>query len=244
MLGGFLSFALSFCAPMAWAKQEIAAPNPSSSPINPAGLYQGIGDGPDVASQLLLTKEGDFRFQLMAGALDLWSQGQWIQADNGTLTLNTAPRPKPPELHVQSMEKKAGAPISILVTTPKGRSIAGVDFVIGFDKGQSIEDYTQSDGWQADPAEKRIPRWISLREPIYDIILDQTPIPDGANDLRFTLIPNDVGVLDFINATGILREEDGETFLTVSMDKGSTSFVRLKPDKEQSGEEQKTENKP
>src|SRR3546814_8502206 len=62
-----------------------------------------------------------------------------------------------------------GAVPTIVVTWPNGRTIAGVDFTIGFDSGTPIDGYTQYDGWTMPEDDKRVPRWVDVREPIYGI---------------------------------------------------------------------------
>ena len=87
------------------------------------------------------------------------------------------------------------------MTLPNGRGIAGVDFVIGFDSGEPVSDYTQYDGWTLPAEETRVPRWIQLNESIYDIASPRFTL--DARDhgkLRAVLTPNDIGTVDFEQA--------------------------------------------
>jgi len=172
------------------------APSPVMAADAAIGLYRAA-DGPDLASRLQLGADGRFRYELAYGALDEWAQGSW-RREKDAILLFTEPRPKPAEFIAEAMTISVDAPLSLTVTWSNGRGIAGVDFRIGFDSGESIEGYTQEYGWSLAAPEQRHPQWIELYEPIHGVGPKRFAIPDGkTNKLHFTLAPNDIGIADF-----------------------------------------------
>ena len=216
MRRGWTGLALALVAPLFLAHPVRAAEE------RPAGLYRAQA-GPDAPSHLLIGEDGRFGFELIAGALDLHAQGSWQREGDGRISLTTLPRPRAPELAVGGMTRRESEPLTVRVTLPGGRGVQGVDFRIGLETGETIDAYTQRDGWRNDPADRRRPLWIELEEPIHDIRLDRTAVPAGANDLHFILTPHDVGVMDFDRSPA---EFDGER-LTVHSPRGSMTFRRV-----------------
>lgn len=182
-----------------------------------------LAEGPDVGGGLRVGADGRFQYFLVAGALDERAEGRWETRGN-RICLTTDPKPVPPV-----MEKAPPLPIdgvvpTLLVTWPNGRGVAGVDFRIGFDSGDTIEGYTQSDGWTMPADDRRVPRWIDLREPVYGVsaprfMLDETD--DGR--LRAIIVPNDMGVVDFDGACA----EPADRGLTLHRPEGTMRFVRV-----------------
>lgn len=170
-----------------------------------AGRYRAT-EGPDVAGQLELRQDGRFGYEFAAGALDERAQGRWVarQTPAGPQAcLTTEPKPVAPVL--QPAPVPADQDATVFVAWPDGRGIAGVDFIIGFDHGEPLSDYTQGYGWTLPADEHRTPRWIELIEPIYRVPLARTAFPPPPADhaaarFRAVLIPNDIGVVDFQNA--------------------------------------------
>ncbi len=213
------------CPLLLWTVPHAARAGPESGLV---GLYRAA-EGPDVASHLLIGADGRFRYELMAGALDQWAQGDWRALPDGGIALTTRPQPKAPQFRVENMTGGKGkdAPFSLMVVWPNGRGAPGVDFRIGLGDGSVTEGYTQEDGWRADlPAEAQ-PVWIELQEPIYGTTLARTPIPQGARELRFVLEPNDMGVVDFRDARAELR--DGR--LILHMPGGDIGYVRVEQER-------------
>ncbi|MEA3010145.1 MAG: hypothetical protein QOJ91_1837 [Sphingomonadales bacterium] len=163
---------------------------------SPAGSYRLVGEQ-DVASGLRLQPGGRFQYFLSAGALDEQAQGRWSVA-GGVVTLITEPAPVPPVFEAARSTRTAEAALTVKVSSPSGDGIAGVDLRIGFDEGDPVADYTQEYGWSLPADEKRVPRWIELTVPMHGIVSPRFPIDLAAgNALAFTLVPNDLGVLDF-----------------------------------------------
>ena len=162
----------------------------------PAGSYRLVGEQ-DVASGLMLRPDGRFQYFLMAGALDEQAEGRWSVA-GGIVALVTEPVPVPPVFSQGASAKTEAAALSVKVSSPEGRGIAGVDLRVGFDEGAPVDDYTQEDGWSLPAEEKRTPRWIELMVRMHRVASPRFPIDLGSgNALAFTLAPNDLGVLDF-----------------------------------------------
>ena len=185
------------------------------------GNYR-LSDGPDVAGQLILKADGRFKYALAAGALDEQAEGRWVQID-GQVRLYTEPKPTPPVFSAGPQAATTDGPLKLLVTWPNGRGIAGVDFTIGFDSGDPVSDYTQDYGWTMPPDEKRVPRWVELREPIHGVASPRFAIDLGkGNALTFVLTPNDLGVVDF---DGAVVERVGDR-LVVHRRIGDMTFFR------------------
>jgi hypothetical protein len=198
-------------------------PFPALATDPAAGLYRAA-EGPELASHLQLSADGRFRYELAYGALDEQAEGRWQRAKDAIL-LFTEPRPKPPEFRADAMTTAGDAPLSLTVSWPNGNGIAGVDFKIGFDSGDPVEGYTQYYGWTLDPSDKRRPSWIELSEPMHRIGPKRFPIPDpDTRTLRFTLMPNDLGIADF-EGTRVTVEGD---HLVLHHKNGPLRYVRVK----------------
>jgi hypothetical protein len=166
----------------------------------PAGAYRLVGEQ-DVASGLVLRRDGRFRYFLSAGALDERAEGRW-KAEGGVVTLVTEPAPRPPVFEQGAAGKTKEGVLSVTVSSPEGRGLAGVDVRIGFDRGEPVEGYTQEDGWSLPAGESRRPLWIELSVPMHGLASPRFPIDPARGDaLAFTLVPNDLGVFDFKGVT-------------------------------------------
>lgn len=174
-----------------------------------AGSYRLAGE-PDVASGLDLGGDGRFRYFLIAGALDERAEGRWSAAGH-TVRLRTEPKPVPSLFRTERPTRSAASGLSVKVSAPDGRGIALVDVRIGFDVGAPVEGYTQEDGWSLPAEEKRVPRWIELGVPMHGLASPRFPIdPGSGNALAFTLVPNDIGVVDF---DGVRIEREGKALV-------------------------------
>lgn len=185
-----------------------------------------LAEGPDVGGGLLIRNDGRFQYMLAAGALDERAEGRWeVRGDD--ICLTTEPKPVPPTMSKGAPIAVEGAVPTLLVTWPNGRGIAGVDFVVGFDSGDIAEGYTQDYGWTMPDDDKRIPRWVELREPIYDITAPRFELAEAdGGKLRVIIEPNDIGVVDFENACAKKTERG----LTLRRVEGEMRFVRLGQD--------------
>ncbi|HEX8062164.1 MAG TPA: hypothetical protein VF535_03020 [Allosphingosinicella sp.] len=175
----------------------LLAPAPAAAAEgSPAGSYRLVGEQ-DVASGLRLRKDGRFQYFLSAGALDEQAEGRW-SVNGRVVTLTTEPKPVPPVFEPGPSARTLDSKLSVKVGAPGGGGIAGVDLRIGFDQGEPVESYTQEDGWSLPADETRIPRWIELGVPMHGLASPRFPIDLAAgNALAFTLVPNDLGKLDF-----------------------------------------------
>ena len=172
----------------------VAAPAAAQA-VEP-GRYRLTGEQ-DVASELVLRKDGRFGYFLIAGALDERAEGSW-STDGSVVTLTVEPKPVPPVFTAGAASRTAAAPLTLKVNWPDGRGIAGVDLRVGFGEGEPVVDYTQEDGWTLPAEESRKPEWVELSVPMYDYPPARFPVDvETANDLSFTLTPNDMGVFDF-----------------------------------------------
>ena len=162
-----------------------------------AGRYRLVGEH-DVASELIVRKDGSFEYFLMAGALDERAKGRW-SADGMRLRLETLPVPKPAIFAMRAGSTSTAAPLTVVVRWPDGRGVSGVDVEVGFDAGDVATGYTQEYGWSLADDETRRPHWIKLKVPMHRLESERFVIAAKANTLIFTLVPNDLGVLDFHN---------------------------------------------
>lgn len=187
----------------------------------PAGRYRLTGE-PDSAATLRLDRDGRFRYDLSSGALDERAEGRW-RHDGANLRLTTEPTPIPPVFSAEPPAHDNDTPLHVQVNWPGGRGMAGVDFRIGFDSGDPVEGYTQEYGWSLPPDDHRAPRWIVLAIPMYGLVSPRFPIDlTKGNALRFTLIPNNFGIVDFRDA---LVEVQGKT-LILHRSTGELHFIR------------------
>ena len=181
-----------------------------------------LSEGPDAAGGLRITSDGRFQYGLSVGAMDERAEGRW-EARGDAVCLFTDPAPVPPAFAKIAPVEVDGAVPTIFVSWPNGRGIAGIDFVIGFDRGDPIEDYTQVYGWTMPEGDTRVPRWIELSEPIYNIAAPRFELVAGdEGKLHARLVPNDFGVAAFDGAC--FRARDGA--FTLTRPEGEMRFVR------------------
>ena len=196
---------------------------PAAAQDSPFVGEYSLAEGPDVGGGLLIRNDGRFQYMLAAGALDERAEGRW-EARGDLICLTTDPKPVPPTMEKGALLEVEGVVPTLLVTWPNGRGIPGVDFTIGFDSGNPVEDYTQADGWTMPEEDQRIPRWIELREAIYDITAPRFELTEAdGGKLRAIIVPNDIGVVDFDAACA----EKTERGLTLHRAEGDMRFVRL-----------------
>ena len=196
---------------------------PATAQDSPFVGEYSLAEGPDVGGGLLIRNDGRFQYMLAAGALDERAEGRW-EARDDMICLTTDPKPVPPAMEKGAVGEIDGAVPTIAVTWPNGRTIAGVDFIIGFDSGVPIEDYTQYDGWTMPDDDKRVPRWVEVREPIYGITAPRFILTEAdGGKLHVVIRPNDIGVVDF---DGACAEKTGRG-ITLHRAEGEMRFVRL-----------------
>ena len=184
-----------------------------------------LAEGPDVGGGLRIAADGSFEYGLAAGALDEFSSGRW-EAEGDRIGLITDPKPIAPTFEKTEPIEVDGAVPTILATWPNGKGIAGIDFVIGFDSGDPVEDYTQSDGWMLPEDEKRVPRWVEISEPIHGITAPRFDLDDADQGrLHVQLIPNDLGRVDL---SGACLEARDDAVAILHRKEGEMRFVRMK----------------
>lgn len=187
------------------------------------GRYR-LDEGHEAAGELLLTADGHFRYALAVGALDEQAKGRWERAE-ARACLFTEPKPKPAEFAKAPPVAVDGAVPTLLVTWPNGRGIAGVDFVLGFDRGDPVDGYTQEYGWTLPENDTRMPRWAEFREPIHSTASPRYTLTDADHGkLHVTLVPNDLGVVDFAGAC--LEQQPG--YVILHRREGPMRFVRAR----------------
>ena len=187
------------------------------------GLYN-VAEGPDVAGQMVLEGDGQFDYWLIAGALEEHSTGIW-EAKDGQICLVTEPKPVQPEF-VRNEEPAGEEDPTILVTSPDGEGIPGVDFLLHFANGEELEGYTQYYGWSLAGDDTRQPEWATFSVPMYRIASQQIAFrPKDGGRLRVKLVPNDLGLIDL---TGACLEQTGEGFVLLRND-GVLRFTRAEP---------------
>lgn len=149
---------------------------------------------------LELSADGRFRFLLAEGALDERAEGVWA-ADGPALKLTSRPRPVRPTITLAPTAPACDRAFCVVVETPGGQGVAGIDVRIDRGEGEPIEGYTQHDGWGADSFVGG-PATIRLAEPVHGILSEPTAIAAGVRSMRFIVTPNDLGIADFDGVRG------------------------------------------
>lgn len=181
-----------------------------------------LAEGPDVAGQLRIGGDGRFSYWLAAGALDERAAGRWEQKD-GLACLTTEPKPVPPAIVKGPLVDIDGSVPTLLVTWPDGEGVPGVDFTLGFDRGDPLTGYTQYDGWTMPDDDPRVPAWVELHEPIFRIAAPRFDLTgEDGGKLRAIIVPNDLGIADFAPACAAPTEEG----LILHRAEGDMRFVR------------------
>jgi len=171
-----------------------AAPPPAPDPV---GRYRLTGEH-DVASELILARDGHFEYALAAGALDEYARGRWTRAGR-QIRLTTVPKPVPPSFAAGPAKKTAEAPLVLHVTWPDGRDAVGTDLRIEFETGEPLVTYVGGpDGWTMPEGEARRPVAVTLALDMFGFASPRFPIDAArANDLSFVITPHDLGKVDF-----------------------------------------------
>ena len=181
-----------------------------------------LAEGPDTSGALRITGDGRFSYWFAAGALDERAAGRW-DTRNGMACLTTEPKPVPLAIARGPLIDVDGTIPTLLVTWPNGEAVPGIDFIIGFDRGETLTGYTQYDGWTMPEGDVRVPRWIELSEPVYRVAAPRFDLTaDDGGKLRAIIVPNDMGVADFAPACA----EPTKDGLILHRAEGDMRFVR------------------
>lgn len=182
---------------------------PLASAIASGHVGKYVHSEMELAAGLWLKADGSFEYWLTVGSLDETAKGRWT-AKGRDITLINVPVPVLPTITVGPATRSNNA-FQLVVKTPSGRGVEGVDFIIGFDTGEPLEGYTQSYGWTLPTDEKREPRWVSFSMQSYNLQSPRFPIDTRtANALNFVLTPNDFGVVNFAGSQ-VIADSDGIT---------------------------------
>jgi hypothetical protein len=166
-------------------------------PPDPVGRYRLTGEH-DVASELIVARDGSFEYALAAGALDEYAIGRWRRA--GTeIRLTTVPKPVPPSFAAGAAKKVPEAPLVLHVLWPDGRDAVGTDLKVEFETGDPLVTYVGGpDRWTMPPDETRRPVAVTLALGIFGFASQRFPIDTArANVLSFVITPHDLGSVDF-----------------------------------------------
>ena len=190
-------------ARQALAAQLVVAPKPPP-PIVPlrAAVESGrVGrysaSEREMAAGIWLKADGTFEYGLTVGSLDESATGRWT-ASGRRIRLTNQPRLVPPVITAGTGRRNPDTVLSLHVVTPNGNGVPGVDLVVGFDGGATLDGYTQTSGWNLPADEKRAPRWVQFSMPSYGLSSPRFEVDTAAaNGLTFVLTPNDIGQVDF-----------------------------------------------
>ena len=193
------------------AAQLVVAPKPPP-PIVPlrAAVESGrVGrysaSEREMAAGIWLKADGTFEYGLTVGSLDESAKGRWT-ANGRRIRLMNQPRPVSPVIAAGPGRRDPDTLLSLHVLTPNGSGVPGVDLVVGFDGGATLEGYTQASGWKLPADEKRVPRWVQFSMSSYGLSSPRFKVDTAAaNGLTFVLTPNDIGQVDF---TDLVVEAD------------------------------------
>jgi hypothetical protein len=172
----------------------VGAAPPAADPV---GRYR-LRDGPDVASELIVSRDGRFEYALAAGALDEYAKGRWRRVGN-EIRLTTTPKPVPPSFAAGAVKKADGAPLVLHVLWPDGRDAIGIDLKLEFDSGPPLVTYVGGpDRWTLPEGETRQPVAVTLALGMFGFVSQRFPIDAAkANELTFVVTPHDLGRVDF-----------------------------------------------
>ena len=188
------------------------------------GDYRDLSDF-ETFHGLRINEDGTFEWAAAAGAMNRRSNGSW-EAHDGYIELTTTPTPVPPEFVRSDDDRSEGAPF-LMVRLPGGRGLFGIDFTLVCGDGKHISHYTQEEGWDLVPGECGDPQTLTLEDGINDVGPEYFDIRgyDGTYGLTFTLVPNDIGVID-LTGTRIMPSADG---LTMVWMENPIEMVRVVP---------------
>jgi hypothetical protein len=154
----------------------------------------------ELASGIWLKADGSFDYFLTVGSLDETAKGRWTAAGD-RVTLINDPVPIPPTITQGPGKLDPAGGFHLIVALPSGRGAQGVDVSVGFDRGETVQGYTQTDGWTLPKEEARVPRWVQLSMLSYGLTSPRFAVDVGkANAVTYILTPNDFGVVDLRNA--------------------------------------------
>lgn len=170
-----------------------AAAPPAPDPI---GRYRLTGEH-DVASELIVSRDGHFEYALAAGALDEYAKGRWRRVGN-EIRLTTVPKPVPPSFAAGPAKKTAEAPLVLHVLWPDGRDAIGTDLKVEFETGDPLVTYVGGPAeWTMPREETRRPVAVTVALAMYGFVSPRFAIDAArANDLTFVITPHDLGKLD------------------------------------------------
>jgi hypothetical protein len=196
-----------------------------AAPSGPSGRYRLTGEQ-DAASELIIRKDGHFAYGLIVGALDEQAEGRW-RREGDSIFLTTEPKPVPPVFEAGAAARTNEAPLRLrVVWDGSDRGVAGVDLRVGFADGETVDDYTQEDGWSLPPEERRTPAWVELSLGMFGLGPTRFPIdPAKANSLTFNLVRNDIGTFDFED----MRVDIGKGRLVMHRGGASLVYLKVKP---------------
>jgi hypothetical protein len=203
------------------ANAAVSAPAPSGpGDLAAVGNYRMRGP-PDEVGGIELMPDGRFRFGYAGGAVNAQAAGRW-SSDGRTVTLNTDPRPTPPTFTAGPVTRGEG--LTILVKGPDGEGLPLIDVRVGLADGNVITGYTQDYGWRPDVDTRAgAPQWVELSFDMYGVPAQRFPLDSTkGNTFTFTLVPNDMGVIDFRDQA----LELGQGELVMVRHGGRTTFVR------------------
>jgi hypothetical protein len=171
--------------------------SPAAPAPDPVGRYRLQGEH-DVASELIIARDGHFEYALAAGALDEEATGPWQRVGN-EIRLTTRPKPVPPGFSAGAAKKVAFGPLTLHVTWPGGHDAVGTDLRIDFETGPPLVTYVGGpDGWTMPEEETRNPVAVTFALGMFGVESQRFPIDAAkANDVSFLITPHDLGKVDF-----------------------------------------------
>lgn len=155
---------------------------------------------------LRLNADGTYEWALAAGAMERHSAGTW-EDQGGVVTLTTVPRPVAPEIRRLPDDTSPDAPF-LQISWPNGRAAELIDLILYCGDGKQIRHYTQEEGWDLVPGECDAPERLVLEQSVGGIDPAYFELEGTRRGLRFTIVPNDMGILD-LTGTQIIPTETG-----------------------------------
>jgi hypothetical protein len=150
---------------------------------------------PEVASGLVLRKDGTFEYAFIYGAADYRSSGTW-RSESGAVVLNSAGKEEP-AFAIVSQRKVAAKGTRVRVQAPNGQGVAHIEVTLE-SGGKPVTAATDQSGWAVLPASVRV-KHVSLHVPVYDIGAGPYEIDAQLNEVIFQINGEAITTVRFQN---------------------------------------------
>ncbi|MEL7444524.1 MAG: hypothetical protein AAGK02_01775 [Pseudomonadota bacterium] len=227
-----LAIAVVGCAYTGTAKEGEPGTPGRQAASDFVGLYNGSSFETYMAMRIV--EDGTFEWVLAVGALDMRSQGTWVER-NGIIYFTTEPAPVPAEFRFLRFETAKGESENdrlVHVFRPDGTQFVNAEARIECANGARVFEFVAGstaylDGYTPDECDHPIAVRViqsnyDITSPRYDLIEMGW---EKGQIMRFEFESNDIGVLDLTGMSGALAD----SILTVAGPLGREEFRKVQP---------------